>query len=64
MAILNGARPMVDGYPKAVISMARQTVDTYDPEMVSGMDETEMAQAIGRLAATLGMLIATVEQPA
>lgn len=48
---------------QAVIEAAKKTVDDLDMETVCDMSEVEMAAMIGRLTATLGMLIAAVEQP-
>jgi len=48
---------------QAVIEAAKKTVDDLDMETVCDMSEVEMAAVIGRLTATLSMLIAAVGQP-
>lgn len=54
----------MNDHTRAVIDAARKTAGAYDAESVSGLEEAQMAEAIGRLAGTLDMLIAAVEQPA
>jgi hypothetical protein len=61
--LLNGDKVDMDTPTQAMIDTAKEAVGTYDQEMLSGMSEAEMAEAIGRLAGTLGMLIAAVDQP-
>jgi hypothetical protein len=62
MATLNADKAM-NGQTQALVEAARQMVRGYDPSDVPSMDEVEMATAIGRLTATLTMLIAAVGQP-
>lgn len=51
----------MDSHTQAAIDKAKKTMDSYDLTEVNDLNEVEMAAAIGRLTATLGMLIATVE---
>jgi hypothetical protein len=58
----------MDSHTQAVIDMVKEAVDICDLKVLSDMSlsdmtEVEMAAAIGRLTATLGMLIAAVDQP-
>lgn len=48
------------GQAQAVIGAAKKSMSDFDMETVCDMNEVEMAAAIGRLVATLGMLIAAV----
>jgi hypothetical protein len=48
---------------QTLIEAAQEMVCAYGPSEVPEMNELEMANAIGRLTATLTMLLAAVRQP-